>query len=58
MGKKSNGEKFTFPLDCNGNDFDRNIQNSMYRQMELNTWGIFYEKFNKKEADAFFNNLQ
>lgn len=35
----------SFPADCNPNDFDRNIQQPMLKQIKLAKWAIFYSKF-------------
>jgi len=44
------GKGKDFSMECNGNDFDRNIQQEMFSQLPLQKWAIFYEKFNEKEA--------
>ena len=45
-------------MDCQSNDFDRNIQQEMYCQVPLDTWGIFFEQYNQKDAEAFKNEIQ
>ena len=45
-------------MDCQPNDFDRNIQQQMYSQVELDKWGVFCEKFNEKEAKQFIEEIK
>nr|AEX87965.1 Otiwi3 [Sterkiella histriomuscorum] len=58
MGQNASGQRSTFNIDCNPQDFDRNIQQEMFNQIPLKTWGIFFEQNNQKDADAFVRELQ
>ena len=52
------GKGKDFNMECNSNDFDRNIQQEMFTQLPLQKWAIFYEKFNEKDAQQFKSEIE
>ncbi|CDW90249.1 macronuclear development protein 1 [Stylonychia lemnae] len=57
MGKSQGGNRKAFSVDCKPQDFDRNIQQEMYSQIQIKNWGIFFQKYHQKEADIFVREL-
>jgi hypothetical protein len=41
MGAKGSGERTSFDIEASARDIDRKIQDKMYEQPALKTWGIF-----------------
>lgn len=52
------GNKKNFPASSNSNDFDRKIQDVMFKGIDLNMWGIMYGKYHEKEAKQFLETMK
>lgn len=57
MGAKGSGERNAFDIEQCARDIDRKIQDKMYEQPALNTWGIFHGDKDAQVAKQFSSTL-
>jgi len=58
MGAKANGERNAFDIDQCSREIDRKIQDKMFEQPALKTWGIFHNDRDANIAKQFASTME
>ena len=58
MGAKGSGERNTFDIEQCSRDIDRKIQDKMYEQPALHTWGVFHGDRDAQIAKQFTSTME
>lgn len=57
MGAKSSGDRNSFDIEASARDIDRKIQDKMFEQPALKTWGIFHGDRDAQIAKQFTSTM-
>jgi len=58
MGSKPDGSRNMFDIEQSARDIDRKIQDRMYSQVRMDTWGIFHGDRDAQVAKQFITTLK
>lgn len=58
MGAKGSGERNSFDIEQSARDIDRKIQDKMFEQPALKTWGIFHGDRDAQIAKQFTSTME
>jgi hypothetical protein len=58
MGAKGSGDRNAFDIEASARDIDRKIQDKMFEQPALKTWGIFHGDRDAQIAKQFTSTME